>query len=180
MVGDGLSGEAVVLGGEVVRQLLDCYRDFMEREPSALQREFRTLSPAACQDIAQEAFLRVGSKAKDGGLAAETNVRAYLHRAARNLAVDHCRAQQRGAKRLRLLANDVVNVVPEQPALPDEDRVLQELVIPAIEEMPEDLRRKVVDLQSRGLSDAEIANTLGIPAHRLHNLRNKTLLSFRF
>ncbi|WP_107052987.1 hypothetical protein [Streptomyces sp. NRRL S-337] len=57
--------------------------------------------------------------------------------------------------------------------------VLDELVFPAIETMPESLRRQVVDLQSQGLSDRQIADVLGTSAHQLHNLRNKAIVELR-
>ncbi|UQA97099.1 RNA polymerase sigma factor [Streptomyces halobius] len=142
MVGDGLSQEAVALGGHVAQRLLDCYPVFMETEPAALRRAFRVLSLAACQDIAQEAYLRVGSKADAGKLPPGTNVMAYLRRTARNLALDRCREQQRG-RRLVLMSGDALDAVTEPRAVADDGpRVLQELVIPAIEGMPESLRRK--------------------------------------
>ncbi|UQA90727.1 RNA polymerase sigma factor [Streptomyces halobius] len=179
MVGDGLSQEAVALGGHVAQRLLDCYPAFIETQPFALRRAFGALSLAACQDIAQEAYLRVGSKAAAGKLPPGTNVMAYLRRTARNLALDWCREQQRG-RRLVLMSGAAFDAVPETRAVVDDgSRVLQELVLPAIEGMPESLRRKVVDLQSRGLSDVQIATKLGIPAHRLHNLRNKAVADLR-
>ncbi|REK84647.1 RNA polymerase sigma factor [Streptomyces inhibens] len=180
MVGDGLSGEAVALGGDVAQRLLECYPAFMEAQPSRLRQAFPALSLASCQDVAQEAYLRVGLKAADGDLAPETNVMAYLRQAARNLAIDRCRREQQRGKRLVLMGGDALDAVPEPQVLADEDRVvLQELVIPAIEEMPESRRRQVVDLQSRGLSDEEIAAALDIPVHRLHNLRNKAVAHLR-
>ncbi|MEV0375104.1 RNA polymerase sigma factor [Streptomyces sp. NPDC050636] len=180
MVGDGLSGEAVAVGGGVAQRLLECYPAFVETEPYWLQQALPGLSLASCQDIAQEAYLRVGLKVAAGRLAPETKVMAYLRRTARNLAVDWCREQQRRGGRPVVMGSDALDAVPEPRALADEDRVvLQELVIPAIEEMPESRRRQVVDLQSRGLSDVEIAAALGIPAHRLHNLRNKAVAHLR-
>lgn len=179
MVSDGLPGDAMVLGGDVAQRLLDCYPAFIEAEPYALLRAFPALSLASCQDIAQEAFLRVGTKAAAGGLTPGTNVRAYLRRAARNLAVDRYREQQRDL-RMVLRGGDALDAVPQRQTLSDEDRgVLQELVIPAIEGMPESLRRQVVALQSRGLSDGQIAAALGIPVPRLHNLRSKAIVHLR-
>ncbi|MEU4352341.1 hypothetical protein [Streptomyces sp. NPDC023838] len=171
MVGDGVGGEGPECGGgDVGQRLLDCYPAFMGSQPSVLRRRFRFLSLAACQDVAQEAFLRVGRKAAAGGLVPETNVMAYLRRTAFHLALDRCRERPR-----RLPA-----VVPEQRAPAYEDlQVLRELVIPAIGEMPQSRRRQVVDLQSQGLSDAEIAARLGIAAPRLHNLRNKAVADLR-
>ncbi|MFI1198554.1 sigma-70 family RNA polymerase sigma factor [Streptomyces sp. BHT-5-2] len=166
------------MGGEVAQRLLECYPDFMARQPYALRREFRALSLAACQDIAQEAYLRVGSKAEGGGLAPETNVMAYLHRAARNLALDRFRTELQ-RKRLVQLAGDGLDSVPERRVVQETDQVLQQLVRPAIEEMPKSLQQKVVDLQSQGLSDVEIALVLGISAQQLHRMRNKAVSQLR-
>ncbi|MFE0191534.1 RNA polymerase sigma factor [Streptomyces sp. NPDC059008] len=168
------------MGSDVGQRLLEYYSDFIATEPQRLRHSHPALSLAACEDIAQEAFLRVGSKAAAGGLAADTNVVAYLRRAARNLAVDRTRGQQGAGRRLVLMGGDSLAAVPEQRAFAEEDRVvLQDLVLPAIEGMPESLRRRVVDLQSRGLSDPEIVAELGIPAVRLHNLRNKAVAHLR-
>ncbi|BDM74809.1 hypothetical protein HEK616_82960 (plasmid) [Streptomyces nigrescens] len=165
---------------DVGQRLLDYYPVFMETEPRWLHRTFSGLSLAACQDLAQEAYLAVGHKAAEGELATETNVRAYLRRAARNLAVDWCRAQQRGRRRLVLMDGEALEAVAERWALADAGQaVLEELVIPAIEEMPGSLRRQVVDLQSQGLSDMEIATVLGISIYRLSNLRNKAITDLR-
>ncbi|MFI6769380.1 RNA polymerase sigma factor [Streptomyces sp. NPDC050355] len=168
------------MGSDVGQRLLEYYPDFMAAEPQRLRHTYPALSLAACEDIAQEAFLRVGSKAAAGGLAADTNVVAYLRRAARNLAVDRSREQRTG-RRLVLMGGDSLAAVPEQRAFAEEDPrlILEDLVLPAIEGMPESLRRQVVDLQSRGLSDPEIVARLGIPAVRLHNLRNKAIAHLR-
>ncbi|KUL37351.1 hypothetical protein ADL22_21815 [Streptomyces sp. NRRL F-4489] len=69
--------------------------------------------------------------------------------------------------------------MPERWEPAGEDRVLEELVRPAIRELPASLRRQVVELQSQGLDDDEIAAVLGIPARRLHNLRNKAVAQLR-
>ncbi|MFG2290645.1 RNA polymerase sigma factor [Streptomyces sp. NPDC048595] len=169
------------MGSDVGQRLLEYYPDFIAAEPQRLRHTYPALSLAACEDIAQEAFLRVGSRAAAGGLAADTNVVAYLRRAARNLAVDRTRDQQRAGRRLVLMGGDSLAAVPEQRAFAEEESrlVLEDLVLPAIERMPEDLRRQVVDLQSRGLSDPEIVARLGIPAVRLHNLRNKAVAHLR-
>ncbi|WP_189807074.1 RNA polymerase sigma factor [Streptomyces tanashiensis] len=178
---DGTPGEAVTVGGEVAQRLLDAYADFTARQPALLQREFRSLSLATCQDIAQEAFLRVGDRATEGRLAPRTNVEAYLRRTARNLAVDVLRRRQRKSRRVILFGSgEALDSVPQQRGPGGEDQhVLRDLVIPAIERMPAGKRRQVVDLQSRGMSDADIERILGIPPNRLHNLRNKAVTQLR-
>ncbi|MGW7303400.1 RNA polymerase sigma factor [Streptomyces sp. NPDC054829] len=174
--------EAVAVSAPVGRRLLDAYPEFLRTQPSVLQRSYRTLSLATCQDIAQEAVLAVGHKVAAGELAPETNVIAYLRKTARNLAVDMLRERQRGHGREVLIGTTETldTVVPRQREVGDTDqRVLQELVIPAIASMPAGQRKRVVDLQSRGMSDADIESVLGIPAARLHNLRNKAVTQLR-
>lgn len=182
MVDDPLPGKAVAVSATVGQRLLDAYPAFVKTQPAMLQRSYRTLSLATCQDIVQEAFLRVGRKAEAGELAPETNVTAYLQQAARNLAVDMLRKRQRTTGRLVLHGSmeALDTAVPRQRELTDEDqKVLHELVIPAIADMPASKRKQVVDLQSRGMSDAEIEAVLGIPPARLHNLRNKAVTQLR-
>ncbi|MFD9795534.1 RNA polymerase sigma factor [Streptomyces sp. NPDC059070] len=170
--------DAGEFGGDLGQRLLRCYPGYIDAEPAALRRRFRHLSLAACQDIAQEAFLRVGRKAEAGELVPETNVMAYLRRTAVHLALDRFRERRRGLQLSAL--GDVPAGVPEQRTAAYEDlRVLRDLVIPAIGELPESQRRQVVDLQSQGLSDAQIADRLGIAPDRLHNLRNKAVADLR-
>ncbi|MFE6332009.1 RNA polymerase sigma factor [Streptomyces sp. NPDC057798] len=182
MVGDRLSGKAVAVGATVGRRLVEAYPAFVQTQPAVLQRSYRTLSLATCEDIVQEAALAVARRAAAGELAPETNVTAYLRTTARNLAVDMLRERQRTNGGVVLLGGTEAldTVVPRQREVGDEDqRVLHELVIPAISSMPAGPRKRVVDLQSRGMSDTDIAATLGIPAARLHNLRNKAVTQLR-
>ncbi|MEU9083364.1 sigma factor [Streptomyces sp. NPDC048357] len=180
MVGEQASEEVVVLAVDVAQRLYEAYTPFMEAEPFELRREFRTLSLATCQNVAQEAYLRVGRAAAEGRLKADTDVMAYLHTAARNLAVDKYRKQKRLRRHSVLMGGDALDVLPAQRTLAEEDReVLQQLVIPQIRSMRDSQRRRVVELQSRGLSDGEIAVLMGIPVDRLHKLRNKAVTHLR-
>ncbi|WP_328741321.1 sigma-70 family RNA polymerase sigma factor (plasmid) [Streptomyces erythrochromogenes] len=180
MVGEQASEEVVVLAVDVAQRLYEAYASFMETEPYELRREFRTLPLATCQDVAQEAYLKVGRAAAEGKLDADTDVMAYLHKAARNLAVDKYRRQKRLRRHSVLMGGDALDVLPARRTLAQEDReVLQEVVIPQIRSMRDSQRRRVVELQSRGLSDREIALLMEISVERLHNLRNKAVTHLR-
>ncbi|MEW2418123.1 RNA polymerase sigma factor [Streptomyces sp. NPDC046866] len=184
MVGQGAGAEeGFAPDADVAQRLLAAYPAFMASGPYALRRTFRSLSLATCQDLVQEAFLRVGLKAADWELAPDTNVMAHLRRTAHNLAVDEHRKEQRGGKRLVVMdahALDVLDGLPGGREAVDEGRERQrELLRREIEQMPEGLRRQVVDLQSRGLSDAEITTVLGIAATQLHKLRSKAIAYLR-
>ncbi|MFK8911810.1 RNA polymerase sigma factor [Streptomyces sp. YS-3] len=182
MVGDDaagqeFTGEGPVQEEDVAQRLLSAYSKFVEAEPFTLRRLYRSLPLATCQDIVQEAYLKVGRKAAAGELAADTDVMAYLCRTARNLAVDLLRQQSARERFLRGLNGLEPVLRPREPA--DDDVEAIELVAREIERMPLGQRRQVVDLQSKGLSDAEIAAALGIPARRIHNLRNKAIAYLR-
>ncbi|MCG8970226.1 hypothetical protein [Streptomyces sp. CL12-4] len=68
----------------------------------------------------------------------------------------------------------------EAPGPRSEDvDLLNELVRPAIEAMPPSRRRMVVQLQSQGLDDAKISETLGIAPDRVHRHRSAAISQLR-
>ncbi|WP_438295914.1 RNA polymerase sigma factor [Streptomyces sp. HUAS TT7] len=158
------------------QQLLALYDTFMAREPLVLRKmSDRKLSLQACQDCAQEAFVRVLRKAAAGDLDDGVNLAAYVQTAARNLALDVLR----GDRRLELTNGDGMETsVPAPPEAADVD-VLKDLVMPAIDAMPVSGRRQVVRLQSQGLTDIEIAAALGIGAARVHRERYNAVIELR-
>ncbi|WP_327355947.1 RNA polymerase sigma factor [Streptomyces sp. NBC_01304] len=179
MVGGEARSESFAVDSGPGQQLLDYYEPFMNYMPRSLRRRTgRTLSLHACQDIAQEAFLSVARRLQAGELDDDVNVRAYLATAAWNLARDRLRTH----RRLDLVGNDLQAILPEQR---DDDSpvhsvdVLEDLVWPAIEAMPPSQRRQVVDLQSRGMTDLEIATVLGMRADQIHRDRHKAVVALR-
>ncbi|WP_228978374.1 RNA polymerase sigma factor [Streptomyces sp. DH12] len=171
-----VSGKPVVLKAEVEQRLLECYPHFVGREPHVLHAAFPHLSLAACQDIVHEAFLRVGRSAQEGRLPPVKDVRAYLRTTIRNLARDQLRREGR----IALNAGEDFDSIPHQrDPVREEQDLLRGLVRPAIEQMPASKQRQVVDLQSQGFNDVQIAGELGIAPHRLHNLRNKAVTHLR-
>ncbi|MEV6399212.1 sigma-70 family RNA polymerase sigma factor [Streptomyces sp. NPDC051907] len=148
----------------------------MATAPASLRR--RTdgrLSLHACQDVAQEAFLKVARRLQSGGLDEDVNVQAYLTTAVWNLARDRLRAERRLE-----LAEDVVPARgPDDAVQADAVDPMEELVWPAIEAMPGSQRQQVVRLQSLGLTDVEIAASLGISADRVHRERHKAVVELR-
>ncbi|MFK0238608.1 RNA polymerase sigma factor [Streptomyces vinaceus] len=185
MVGDGLDGESAVLT-DVAQRLLDLYPEFCAREPYALQRDFPRLSLASCQDAVQEAYLATGRLAAAGRLPQSTDLVAYLYRAARNRAKSEIRRQARADRRqaradwrLSVRGSDAPGVAVAADFFLTEQDLLEDLVIPAIRAMKESRRRKVVELQSRGWTDARIAAELGIPLSRLRRDRYDALRFLR-
>ncbi|MFG2639551.1 RNA polymerase sigma factor [Streptomyces sp. NPDC048370] len=162
--------------GGVGQRLYDHYTVFMGREPLFLRRRTdEKLSLQACQDVAQEAFLRVARKAAKGELDEKVNVPAYLRTAAWNLARDRLRSEGR----LELAGDGLTVSLPEQRQAVGEFDPLEDLVLPAIDAMPQSRRRQVVRLQSQGLSDVQIAASLGMRTDRLHRERHKAVAELR-
>ncbi|QPK50970.1 hypothetical protein H4W23_40175 [Streptomyces gardneri] len=69
--------------------------------------------------------------------------------------------------------------VPGQRRPADDFDPLEELVVPTIDAMPLSRPRKVVQLQSQGLNDAQISKVLGIGADRVHRDRYMAVIELR-
>ncbi|MFD0367677.1 RNA polymerase sigma factor [Streptomyces sp. NPDC127114] len=162
---------------DLAQRLADCYKTFLVAETLILLKKFGgKLTRHACRDVAHEAYMKVADKVLSGELGPETNLPAYLRAASRNLATDVLKAQ----KHLALLDEaDLLPTVPAQGQPFDAIEPMEELVIPTIDAMPRTQHRKVVQLQSQGLSDAQIAETLGITTERVHKDRHTAVSQLR-
>ncbi|GGU49058.1 hypothetical protein GCM10010274_41940 [Streptomyces lavendofoliae] len=175
MVTDVPPGEPLGLRGSLGRRLLEIYPAYIEQAPYALRRTFR-ISLVQGQDVAQEAFLRVARACVTGRAAPGERLMSYLLRAAHNMAVSTFRGE-----RSVLVADAELTRLEERrsPAPAGDLRVLHELVVPAIEEMAPGSRRRIVELQARGLEDEEIAEVLGISLENLRVQRHKAVVELR-
>jgi RNA polymerase sigma-70 factor (ECF subfamily) len=175
VVNDVPPGEPLRLQGSLGRRLLEIYPAYIEQAPYALRRTFR-ISLVQGQDVAQEAFLRVARACVTGRAVPGENLMAYLLGAAHNLAVSTFRRE-----RSVLVTDTVLTRLQERrsPSPPGDLRVLHELVVPAIEEMAPGSRRRVVELQARGLEDGEIAEVLGISLENLRVQRHNAVVELR-
>ncbi|MGO4634939.1 RNA polymerase sigma factor [Streptomyces sp. 2RAF24] len=162
---------------DVEQRLLDCYPVFMATEPLVLRKKYDPLlSYAACEDIAQEAYDKVEAKAASGELDSVEKLPAYLRTASRNLAKDALRALRRHPVHYD---SPYVATVPSPRVSADDAELLERLVVPLIDAMPRTQRRKIVQLQSQGLDDADIATALGIDKIRLHRARSRAVGELR-
>lgn len=162
--------EAVDLG----KRLLDYYDTFIAEELPFLRNRCKgKLSEQACQDVAQEAFMRVSRKVAAEELGPDVKIGACLRTASWNLALDALRAQKRTVP-----MDDLARVAAPDPRGEEVDP-LTEWVQPAIESMPPSRRRMVVQLQSRGLDDKQIAKALDIAPARLHRDRYAAVSELR-
>ncbi|MEV8628606.1 hypothetical protein [Streptomyces sp. NPDC051079] len=162
---------------DVEQRLLECYAEFMAAEPLVLRKKYgAVLSYAACEDIAQEAYDKVVAKAATGELDSVEKLPGYLRTASRNLAKDALRALKRHPVRYD---SQYVATIPQPRVSADDAHLLEQLVVPMIDAMPRTRRRKVVQLQSQGLDDADISSVLGIDKIRLHKDRSDAVGELR-
>lgn len=156
------------------QRLVDYYETFMAQETQFLRSMWNgKLSEQACEDVAQEAFMRVARKVAAAQLGPGVKLGAYLRTTSWNLALDTLRAQKRTDS-----VDDTVIIAASDSRTEDVDP-LTELVRPAIEAMPLSRRRTVVHLQSQGLDDAQISAALGIAADRIHRDRYAAVSELR-
>lgn len=117
-------------------------------------------SEPAAEDIAQNLYLRVQRVGDDPPIA---NKRSFLFRLARNLAIDHNRAEHR-QKALFVSGVDSTHVASPEPGvetrLLDQEKVRR--IAAAVEQMPLRCRQVFVLIKLDELSVAETAGRLGI------------------
>lgn len=116
--------------------------------------------PDTAADLAQETLLRVAAQP---GTAGRTNLRAYLYRTARNLAIDHHRQERRRNTRPCPPA-DLADLPDEAPAAERTAEARQRLAVlsDAIGELPALTQRIFALNRIEGHSHAETARRLGI------------------
>ncbi|MEU3431720.1 RNA polymerase sigma factor [Streptomyces gardneri] len=160
---------------------------------SASQAHFLALYPSLYQQIT--AYLRHGSARLDRfdaeDAAAELLLRAakdwerignlanpvgYLLTAARNLAIDMARQRQRMTPTEEGALYALLDRVPPTDF---SDEGLSDVVREAVDSMRPSKRRQVVSLQSHGLTDAEIAATLGISQNQVYVQRHRAVRELR-
>ncbi len=117
------------------------------------------------EDLAQEAMLkayRAWHQYEPG-----TNARAWLLTIVRNTFINQYRRQQHEGTTVDLAEMESYSAFPEVQETDPEgrffDRIVDEEVLRAIEELPEEFREVVVLSDIEDLSYAEIAELLGVP-----------------
>lgn len=147
-MGSDLTGRAEAFG-----QLYAEHSDQLER---AVRR--RLGHGAGARDVVQEAFLKLWEKAID----AARLTPAYLHKVARNAAIDHARAETVRRDAVRDLAELQIAAPPPTPYDAMASREALETVERALEALPS--RTRLIFLLNRihGRTFVEIANGLGL------------------
>jgi RNA polymerase sigma-70 factor (ECF subfamily) len=108
--------------------------------------------PVLAEDVAQDCFMRLAQLERFEG----TSVGGWLHRVARNRALDHLRTQSRRKER-----EDVFAAAQPAAASPDAQAILHEIDA-ALDALPEAQREALVLHYLEGRSHREIARALGL------------------
>jgi RNA polymerase sigma-70 factor (ECF subfamily) len=141
--------EAVNRGDQSAFETL--YRHYADMVYRFLWR--RTKSPDVASDLVQETFIRLWRKADT--LDAERGIKALLFQIARNLSIDHLRAQTRV---------EIDELDPGQAA-PQKDPLMfdtKQRIQGAIRSLPENQRTAFSLSRFEGLTYSEIAEAMGI------------------
>ncbi|MDD0973079.1 sigma-70 family RNA polymerase sigma factor [Pseudomonas fontis] len=126
------------------------------------------------EDLAHDAFVRV----LENDQGAITQPRAYLHQTARNIAVDGYRREDRR----QAMEQDVADFAPaasEDPEVYMHALQLADSVEKALAQLPLNCRQVFVWQKLEGLTQAEIAERLGLTKNMVEKYMIRTLRHLR-
>jgi len=134
----------------------------------------------AAEDIVQAAF--AGIWTRHGSWSPAIGPRAYLFRACRNAAIDHLRHLQLKARAEWLVADVVRSAAAAGQVRPDASVEADELraqLFEAVDSLPERRRLVVILRWQHQLTNAEIAEILGITGRGVETQFSRALVSLR-
>ena len=143
------------------------FRRLYEAHRAAVHAYFtgRTGDPQAAADLMQDVFLRVWQHLEKLTGMPDDRQRAWIFTVARNLSVDAHRHQHTRAGAEQALAREPAPAAPQQPAstaVIAAERVA--VVGEAIRRLPEPQRVTLTMAAAGGMTSAELAAALGVPA----------------
>lgn len=125
------------------------------------------------EDIVQEAFSAVWQKAKEDGL--PDNFKSYLYRVAHNITIDRMRTGSLIDTSVPL--EDIMEREPSQEEIDTSERDAR--LWQAIARLPERCRKIFLLSKQDGLTNNQIAETLGISPKTVENQMTKAYKSLR-
>lgn len=131
----------------------------------------KTRNDETAKDLVQELFMNVWNMR--ASLDKNLSIKAYLYRAANNLAINHLR------KKVLKQAHFVDNLDNALAGHSDAERELQECLDEALQDLPEAQRTVFMLNRFEGLKYAEIAETLQISIKTVESRMSQTLKHLR-
>ena len=150
-------------------QLLPAYRDSLVRFAESYAHR-----SSEAEDVVQDVFVRIiraESARTEGGMRQYDRPGAYLRRAVANESVSHWRRASRERPTAEL---------PERAGADHADRVTDRIVVrDAVAALPERMRQVITLSFLEGMSDADVATTLGITEITVRTTRKRALTHLR-
>lgn len=161
-VADGAAVDDETLMSRVVKRGQEAFSLLLERHVDGLHSfVYRFLqSPAEAEDVVQETFLRVWSRAATWQ-PQRVRFSTWLYRIARNLCIDQLRRSR------HQVAVDVEALSQPQP---QQDHWVRAALRRAQAELPERQRSALILCHYQGLRNAEVAQVLGISVDAVESL----------
>ena len=130
----------------------------------------------ASEDVIQELFVKFWEKRNE--LPDDLSIKAYMYRAARNMALNHLKHFDI-KKEFNIFNKASISDAEQCAANPAETSELQEMILQAVNELPTE--RKKIFLMSRedGMKYKEIAAELNISVKTVENQMGKALSTLR-
>ncbi|MFE9258778.1 RNA polymerase sigma factor [Streptomyces sp. NPDC006879] len=166
--------EPLCFDGELGQRLLDNFDAYQRKTLGFLRCRYPVLT-GYHEDIWQEAFVRTARACQRGRLDPARDPYHYLRKAAENLArdaVEERREEPVDEERLRRAQESVAARGGPETRASEE---IREVLRPAIDRMRATQRRAVVELQSLGLEDQEIADNLRVPRQQVAVQRSRAV-----
>ena len=174
-VNDGLLADRIAIGDE--RALAECY-DRFAGIINGLARS--ALGDAAAEEIVQETFVRVWSKASTYA-PEKGSLNAWVMRIARNLIIDELR-RRKSRPSTRLIWDSIEDIEERTAPEPGEavwQTELRAAVRAACDELSSDQRAVVALAYFGGLTQSEVARELGIPLGTVKTRTRAALFKLR-
>lgn len=146
--------------------------DYYEELIGTWTRRLRNRQHA--EDLAHDAFVKV----LESGEVAVQQPRAYLHRIARNIAVDQYRREERRGQFEEVAEHGETPPVDDPEALMHAVQ-LADAIEQALSELPVNCRKVFVWNKLEGLNQAEIAERLGVSRNMVERYMIRTLRHLR-
>lgn len=130
----------------------------------------------ASEDVIQELFVKLWEKRKV--LPDDLSIKAYMYRAARNMALNHLKHFEI-KKEFNLFKKASISDAEQCVGNPAETSELQEMISQAVNELPTERKRIFLMSREDGLKYKEIAAELNISVKTVENQMGKALSTLR-
>lgn len=177
---DQIKANSTTVSNQVDTRLTSFYNEYLETLVAGLRKQFGG-GPPEPEDIAQQAFQKLVER---DDLSKIKNLQAFIWRIARNMILDHKRAQD-VRSRYDFEVEKLYFPLKNDVSTPEDVLLVQEqlnIVKKIVDELPERRRQALLLNRIEGLSVTEVGKQLGIsrPSAAAHIAKAMAKLSMAF